>query len=239
MIAFRDIEDGDPCLGFSPMISAIRQIGSYIDAHGGIGLTPSKAFKRVFVHWAAKTFDWPGLSEEELFVVNKVLNEGDFPPLADIHEMLIALRIGRHHKGRFTLTKTGRALIDQPGRLFGVITPVYPFQFDHAWSLRTPSPLLGNWDIYLNVLNVEAEDGITGEGIRRCLFGEPNPEEHFDDVASALYVQVLRPLCWTGLLQETQTQRWRHSDSVFTKTPLWKAALALSTDDEVLPATRH
>ena len=56
-----------------------------------------------------------GHSEAELFRVNKVLNEIDFPPLMDIHGLLIALKIGRHYKGSFRLTKAGQSLCGHQG----------------------------------------------------------------------------------------------------------------------------
>jgi hypothetical protein len=153
--------------------------------------------------------------------------------------MMIALKIGRHYKGQFRLTRAGQALVGRPGRLFGIVTPFYLFEFDHTRFSRVRERPMGNWDIFLNVLNVEAEDGITGRDIRRTLYGEPDPGAGFDELLSGLYVQVLRPLCWTGLLHEHRVDGFRTRNSVFTKTPLWRAALKLSTDDDVRPATRH
>ncbi len=75
MAKFGDVDDNDPALRFSPIVRATEKTISYIAEHGGIGLTPSKAFKRNFVHWAAAHFDWPGYSENELFSVNKVLRK--------------------------------------------------------------------------------------------------------------------------------------------------------------------
>ncbi|MDD9976904.1 MAG: hypothetical protein OXQ30_04085 [Boseongicola sp.] len=55
-----------------------------------------------------------------------------------------------------------------------------------------------------------------------------------------LYTRVLRPIVWTGLLQETRLHgSFRSQDSLFTKTSLWKAALKLDTDSMVQSATRH
>lgn len=42
----------------------------------------------------------------------------------------------------------------------------------------------------------------TGLDFRRELYGEPEAGGEFDPTVSSLYVQVLRPLCWTGLLHE-------------------------------------
>ncbi|GAB5438072.1 MAG: hypothetical protein FalmKO_31970 [Falsiruegeria mediterranea] len=50
----------------------------------------------------------------------------------------------------------------------------------------------------------------------------------------SLYTQVPRPLAWTGLLQGTRPEKsFRSQDSLFTKTPLWKATLKLDTDSLV------
>ena len=60
MIAFREVDDADPALVFSPLVRGMEKTFAWVDEHGGISLTPSRAFKRVFVHWAAAEFDWPG-----------------------------------------------------------------------------------------------------------------------------------------------------------------------------------
>ncbi|MEQ9260566.1 MAG: hypothetical protein RIG84_15885 [Roseovarius sp.] len=241
MIELRSLADDEPALAFSPLLRGFQKTFAYITEHGGIGLTPSKAFKRVFVHWAAQQFDWPGYTEADLFAVNKVLNEIDFGPLMDLHDVMIALKIGRHYKGQFKLTKAGQELIGHPGRIFGIGTPFYLFEVNHArFSRFDDKPILGNWDVFLNVLNVETEDGATGADLRQVLYGDPNPAVGFDDVLSSLYVQVLRPLCWTGLLKETRAKGLlRTRESMFTKTPLWRATLRLETDGMVQRETRH
>ncbi|MSU91910.1 hypothetical protein GE300_20340 [Rhodobacteraceae bacterium 2CG4] len=239
MIAFRDIDDADPVLAHSHMVRGVEQTFAWIGERGGIPLTPSKAFKRVFVHWAAAAFDWPGHTEADLYAVNKVLNEWDFPPLMLLHDLMIAMKLGRHYKGQFKLTRAGQALVGHPGRIFGTVVPFFLFRVDHAGASRfDDEPILGNWDIFLNVLNVETEDGATGAALRRVFYGEP--EGGFDTMMSGLYVQVLRPLCWAGLLEKQDgASRYRSEDAVFFKTPLWRSALGLDTDAEVLPATRH
>jgi hypothetical protein len=239
VIAFREMDDSDPALAFSPLVRGMEKTFAWIGEHGGIPLTPSKAFKRVFVHWAAPESDWPGHTEADLFAVNKVLNEWDFPPLMLLHDLMIAMKLGRHYKGEFRLTKAGQALVGHPGRIFNTVVPFFLFRVDHAASSRlSDEAALGNWDIFLNVLNVETEDGATGGDLRRVFYGEPEPG--FDAMMSGLYVQVLRPLCWAGLLEKQEgASRCRAEDAMFVKTPLWRSALALDTDAEVAPATRH
>ena len=96
--------------------------------------------------------------------------------------------------------------------------------------------------MFLNVLNIETEDRATGAHLRRVLFGEPEkgPLPRYDVVMGQLYIQVLRPLCWAGLLQQERgTLSYRFEDAVFMKTPLWRAALRLETDAVVGRVTRH
>lgn len=55
-----------------------------------------------------------------------------------------------------------------------------------------------------------------------------------------LYIQVLRPLCWAGLLQQGRgTASYRFKEAVFMKTPLWRATLQLETDGVARGAMRH
>ena len=150
------------------------------------------------------------------------------------------LKIGRHYKGAFKLTKSGQNLISEPGKLFGVVTPFYLFHVNHEFMARQESRVEGNWRIFFNILNVEAENGMAVEELRNILYDEPDMSKGYDPVVSDLYVKVLRPLCWAGLLHETRTQEdYLRSNSVFTKTPLWYAALKLDTDRLVKRATRH
>lgn len=39
----------------------------YAHEHEVTGLTKTKAFKRVFVHWVVEHFDWPGSGAEDMF----------------------------------------------------------------------------------------------------------------------------------------------------------------------------
>jgi hypothetical protein len=54
------------------MLRAALLTLQYAQEHGSIGLTKTKAFKRVFVRWVVEQLDWPGKSAEETFRYNKV-----------------------------------------------------------------------------------------------------------------------------------------------------------------------
>jgi hypothetical protein len=57
MIDVRPLSDDHPDLAHSPLLRAALLTLQYAQDHGTIGLTKTKAFKRVFVHWAASNRD--------------------------------------------------------------------------------------------------------------------------------------------------------------------------------------
>ncbi|MEO8723039.1 MAG: hypothetical protein ABI395_05875 [Sphingobium sp.] len=219
-------------LQFSPMLQAAVRTMDYIEAQGPIGLTPANGLKRYFVHWAADAFAWPNHTVTDLFVHNKVLNEMDFPPLVVLHQLLIDLKIARHYKRALHLTKAGRALRQQPGQLFALLTPHFLFGIDHGYYTRFDDRSLGNWDIFLNVINVEAHDGLTMAKLLMTLYGiDASASSEQREVSSTIYSHVLRPLCWMGFLTEHKSGQGFLSERIYTKTPLWSATLRLDTDE--------
>ena len=239
MIEFRQLPNDSAVMAHSPLLRAAQLSLQYTQDHGSIPLTPSKAFKRVFVHWAAEHFDWPNMGYEELSSVNKVLNEYDFAPLELLHFLLIELKLGRHYKGQFKITKRGSELLANPTQLMNTLVPFYIFNIDHSGYSRSGEKALGTWDVWLNVLNVEAENAATELELYEVFYGKLSDASMAWRATSAFYSCVLRPLCWAGVLLEHRTQGSKRSDAVYLKTPLWPAWLRLDTDNMVLPAQRH
>ena len=145
MIEFRTLADDHPDLRHSPLVRAALLTLQYAQEQGAIGLTQTKAFKRVFVHWAVEHFDWPGHGADEMYRYNKVINEFEFPPLEVLHDLLINLRLGRHFKGEFKLTKRGASLAQSPGKLFAELIPFFVFKIDHASYARFEERPFGKW----------------------------------------------------------------------------------------------
>jgi len=172
MIEFRTLPDDHPNLAHSPLLRAALQTLHYADEHKSIGLTKTKAFKRVFVHWAVEHFDWPGKSTEEMFRYIKAVNEYDFLPLEVLHHLLIMLRIGRHSKGEFRLTTRGVELAQAPGWLFAELAPFFVLKIDHASYSRFEESPFGKWDALMNVINVDADHGATEAALYETFYGE-------------------------------------------------------------------
>ncbi|MDP0929671.1 hypothetical protein Q0601_21005 [Paracoccus onubensis] len=236
MIEFRTLADDHPDLAHSPLLRGALLTLQYAQKHGSIDLTKAKAFKRVFVHWAVEHFNWPGKSAEEMFRYNKVINEYEFPPLEVLHFLLISRRLGRHFKGEFRLTKRGAELAQAPGRLFAELIPYFVLRIDHAAYARFDDRLFRNWDVWMNVINVEADHSTTEAALFETFYGEPQDwrTAGWREMA-AFSACVLRPLEWAGLLIETREDgAGRQMRHVF-KTPLWRSALKLDTDELLRP----
>ncbi|GGZ05414.1 hypothetical protein ACFSTD_22240 [Novosphingobium colocasiae] len=56
---------------------------------------------------------------------------------------------------------------------------------------------------------------------------------------AALYIHVLRPLCWMGLLEEVRSGEGFKRDETYFKTALWHEAFKLETDVHLDPVTQH
>jgi hypothetical protein len=241
MIPFKPISDDEPALAHAPMLKAALLTFDYIVTHGPIGLTPTKALKRYFVQWAAEAFAWPNYTAADLYAVNKVLNEADFPPLTVLHDTLLAAKLAKHDKGAMRLTKLAKPLRGKPGELWGLLANTLLCGLDHRRYTRYGDTLIGNWDVFLNVINVEADHAVSEERLVSVLFGARETDiwtTHYR-LASTFYIHVLRPLCWLGLLHEHSVGKGISQRSIFTKTPLWRAALTLETDRELPTQTRH
>ena len=238
MIDVRPLSDDHPDLAHSPLLCAALLTLQYAQDHGAIGLTKTKAFKRVFVHWAVEKFDWPGFGAEEMFRYNKVINEYEFPPLELLHYLLITLRLGRHFKDEFRLTKSGAELAQSPGKLFAELIPFFVFNIHHASYARFEGRPFGKWDIWMNVINVEADHGTTERALFAAFYGEEHDWDNDGWREMAAFSScVLRPLEWAGLLMQTYEERGaKHVHHVF-KTQLWRSTLMLNTDDMLRPVS--
>ena len=175
-----------------------------------------------------------------MFRYNKVINEFEFPPLEVLHQLLIALRLGRHFKGEFRPTKRGVELGQAPGRLFAELIPFFVLKIDHASYARFDERPFGKWDVWMNVINAEVDHGTTERALFAAFYGE---EHDWDNAGwremAAFSSCVLRPLEWAGLLVQTREARdGKHLHHVF-KTPLWRSAMRLDTDNLLRPVLVH
>lgn len=236
MIPFEPISDDEPALVHSPMLKAALLTLDYIESNGPIGLTPLKALKRYFVAWAAEAFAWPYYTAAELYDMNMVLNEPDFPPLMILHDVLLSAKLVRHYKGAMQLTKKGRQLKSHPAVLWIVLAHHMLHVLDHSEYTRHGDHLAADWNILLGVIDREAASGVTQDQLCSVLFGaNDNSDVH---LTSIIYIHVLRPLCWLGLLEEQRNGRGLERTRRFVKTLLWAAALPSQSAEQAASTRR-
>lgn len=213
MIEFRAPAPNTAELMLSSLHRAAVLMLQYLQESGPIDLTPSKALKRYFVTWAADAFDWPGYTTRDLYALNKVLNEHDFPPLVVLHDLVLVAKLARHRKGQLHLTKMGKDLLAHPGSLWLVLA-------EHLLLSAGQDDYLDvEWVSVLHALNIAAHEGTTDKEFCSRHLGMDDTDYRLKPL---VYVHVLRPLCWLGLLDET---RPTHSERFFTKTALWPLVL--------------
>ncbi|WP_170425239.1 hypothetical protein [Ruegeria arenilitoris] len=243
-VELRTPEDSDPSLGDSKLLDAVRKSVGFAQEHGGIGLTKGKAFNRKFTKWAAENFNWPEYSADELLRFQRVLNEEDVKPVFVLHKLMISMKLGRHVKDKWRFNNKAVAFVRTPGALQVALTKGFLFEFDHSRLQRFPFIAAGNWDIWLNVINVDAQSGVSEAALLKTFYGVEcvgAGDREFWHHASFLMWYVLNPLCWLGYLVKTELDG-RHSASdrtIYVKTPLWKKTFKLDTDNELCPHLVH
>ena len=169
-----------------------------------------------------------------------MLNEYDYLPLEMLHFILRKLKLIRHYKATCRITKTGAELADKPGAVFNLIAPFYLFQIDHAALSRLREPAIGNWDVFLGVLNVEAKHGVSCTELRRIFYGSPDPSDQFDRMPSMIHDQIIKPLCWMGLLVGLNTDNKTGFDErYYAQTSLWEVTFSFPFDPVVEAPIRH
>lgn len=234
IIQLNPLSDDDPLLDQSKLLCAFEKTLAYAQANNGIGLTKSNAFNRKFATWAAENFDWPAYSAEKLLRIQKVLNEEDIPPVMVIHDLLELMKFGRHMRDGFKLSKIAKSTAANRTTLFAELAHTYLLQYNHARTSRTDFKAPGNWDIFINVINVEAQHGLTEQHLIKTLYGLEKNSGTIDREYYAhlgfLQSHVLRPLCWIGLLDAARENDDFLKSPTYWKTPLWSKCLSLETN---------
>lgn len=215
-------------LSGSPMCINTMKVLMRASEDDGIMLTKSGAFNRKFVTWAAEDFRWPGYEPEELYRLNKVLNEWDFPPLAVMHELLIGARMIRRYKNKALLTKAGKAMIGDYGALQAGLFDTYFTGYDFLGHDRFPIDH-DDTDLvhFLGVIKNRLDDWVPMTELAGwCLPIDLITSYRFSPVEDACYYllsRLVRPLAWLGMVERDPNSEQYSSvyDLRYRKTPLF------------------
>ncbi len=223
----------------SPLLRGMLLSVAYADGEGGIGLTATGAMNRKFVHWAAVNFLWPDFTVEDLYSMNKVLNESDMPPLWVVRDMTRHLKLLRRKKNVLLPTRRGREFLVNPQAFFDLVATDYLYSYVHATEREAEvQARLRWWRMFLNLLNIKAREGCTPLDVVKILYPDMAPLSATEmtleawELKSDLQYGVLRRLCWLGLLYEAREGLTLLQDGAFHKTPLWSACLQLESDTQ-------
>ena len=195
-VKLRPIADDDSVLEQPRLLQAMELAFAYADTHDGIGLTQTKTFNRKFEHWMAENSPWPDCKAEELMRLNKVLNEWDVAPAMVVHDLIIVMKLGRHVKCRFQVSKNTRDLTSNRTAFFADLAESYLFCYNHAHTARSELTVPGNWDIFLKIIKFEAEQDLTEPYLVKTLYGlerQGANERVFLDHPGFQFTPVLRP----------------------------------------------
>ena len=239
MYDFMKISDDDPVLDGSPLVRALDFLNMKFQADPkGIPLTKSTALQRTIVAEAIAEIQWPDWTEQEVyhgFMPIKVADEQHFEPLFIVHNLLLNMRVVRNYKGRLLLTRKGTAAFASRFNSFNVLAQELLLRAPYFFISRQRNGFVGNWDIWLNVLDVETDAGASCQKITEIFYGPASVDTVFDARPGGIYDGVLKPLVWCGLLTENMDFGRKLSERVYTKTPLWNRYLKL---DPKLPRLR-
>ncbi len=221
----------------------------YADEHKGIQLTKSRALYRKCVTWAAGKFQWPGYEPEELYRLNKVLNEQDFPPLEIMHDLLIAAKLMRHFKGKAVLTKTGRQISGDHTALQVGLFETWFTRFDFAFYERFDMPPIAGGDDYehfFGVISNRASDWVSLADLAHwCIPVDMISQYHIsplDEACWHLSSRLIRPLNWLGLLEVDRGDRFSpFREQSIRKTELFNTFLKFpnATEGRIGPIRVH
>jgi hypothetical protein len=155
-------------------------------------------------------FIWPSFDKDQLFRMNKVVNEHDFWPLLFIRQLAQTVGFLRKSKGHFRAAPLGREAITE------VNLPVLQALLFHVtmWQIDLRdfgSGIHGRWpqgdvSVVLWSLSVAANDWQSPERLTR-LCTIPNNSvlaAEWDSSSMMMEARILRPLHWFGLLDHKQ-----------------------------------
>lgn len=238
MYRFRTLSGNGPLLDQSPLVRALDFLDKkFKENPKGIPLTKNMAFKRDLVAEAITEIQWPYWTEAEVyhgFMPMKVANENHFVPFWRLHQHLWNLKLLRHYKGNLMLTKSGRTLFADRFARFNRLVQFVLFHDPHMVCLRQEFELIWNWDICLNVLDIETTNWASGKELTDTLYGAEDEPNEFDPRTSSLYSEVLQPLMYCGLLEEDRSNGRFLVDRIYRKTELWSAYLQLDEKPPML-----
>jgi hypothetical protein len=212
---------------------------------GGLKLTATGNLSRGVVGQMIEVIEWPGLDRDELFALNKVINEPDFLPAHFVRVLLQGTKLVRTQRGMLVPTRLGKQMLvpERHGTLQALLFHVALWHLNLGYFDRNP---VGSWPqthtgVVLWSLSTAASDWLDRVTLTRlCTVPIPSVLDSAWDLGTyAMDARILKPLVWFGLLDSRREGRTESTERrLYRKTALFDWFLKFTVQIE-RPATRH
>jgi hypothetical protein len=212
---------------------------------GGLKLTATGNLARGVVGQMIEVIEWPGLDRDQLFALNKVINEPDFLPVHFVRVLLQGTKLVRTQRGMLVPTRLGKQMLasEQYGALQALLFHIALWHLNLGYFDRNP---VESWPqthtgVVLWSLSIAANDWLDRSTLTRlCTVPIPSVLESAWDLGTyAMDARILKPLMWFGLLdsrREGMTGATEHR--LYRKTALFDRFVKFRVKVEG-PSVRH
>ena len=198
----------------------------------GLKLTPRDNLTRKAVALVFEGLRWPGVDQDAIRSICKVINEQDFSPAAYLHAVLRISRLLRRERDALKLTTKGRALLaeDQAGALQALLlqSTFNGYNLAYLDGFDIPELFAEQIGLILFLIGETCSDWQTADALMHVasvpIMGPPHKMRWLPYVFAA---RVLRYLCWFGLLEqiEESSREGPRAPPRFRKTELYDRTL--------------
>lgn len=219
-------------LNLSPLFRLSCIVIDLMAQRGPIPLTKKLAFKRNFVAETFNLLSWHAC-DAELFGSPVVRDQHTFGLLAVVHQVLFDLKIADYVGRQYVLTEEGRSLRTREFELFYNIFPHFLFRIEHTYCGDQEAGPDRDWLKILGTIHKIRDDisfydlclAISGHEVRMDAGKDPVR----DDIDSG----IIRPFCWSGLLEQSFVRTDGGYEYRYCKTALWPRVFVLNWLDEL------
>ena len=212
---------------------------------GGLKLTATGNLSRGVIGQMIEVIEWPGLDRDELFALNKVINEPDFLPVHFVRMLLQGTKLVRTGRGMLVPTRLGKEMLfpERHGALQALLSHIALWHLNLGYFDRNP---VESWPqthtgVVLWSLSTAANDWLDRVTLTRlCTVPIPSVLESVWDLGSyAMDARILKPMVWFGLIENRREGTTGATEGrLYRKTALFDRFLKFAVQIEG-PATRH
>ena len=149
------------------------------------------------------------------------------------------LKIGDYVGRKFILTEGGRSLRTRPFELFYNVFPHFLFRINHTYFNGLEDGPHRDWSKILGTIH-KSPDEISFQDLCFAISGQKvNLDGQKNSVRDDLDISIIRPLCWSGVLEQSFVKTDLGHEYRYSKTALWYRVFVLNWLEELASASRR